>query len=142
MTTTIAGDAANDDLFVVSRGSREVSVFDYKGSPLATLRDARMKDPVFVASGPDGGGYGGSGKDYALAARVLTVLDYDGKTVHDYGMYIDNYPAKQQPGRLDSWYVEQWPYLSPDGKSIQPFHYGFGNPLAGKPFMFSFDEVI
>lgn len=132
----IKGDVRNDDLFVVSRGSRAVHVLDFKGTPLGVLRDTRMQDPVFVAVGANGAGYGGAGAGKAIGARVLTVLDYEGKQVHDYGMYVENVP-----GRTDPWSDEQWPYLGPDGKK-QQFQHGFSNKLDGKPFMFSFDEVI
>ena len=143
ITAPIKGATRTDDLYIVSRGSREIAVFSYKGDPYAVLRDSRLKDPVFLTIGPNFAGFGGSGKDRALGAQALTILDYSGKTVHVYGMYIDNYPARYQPGRLDPWVAEQWPYAGgPQDKTVQPFQYGSGRVVPGNPFMFSFDEVI
>ena len=141
ITSPISSVTPNDEVFIVSRGTREIATFSYKGSPVSVLRDSRLIDPVFVTIGPDGAGYGGRGPGKAMGAKVLTVLDFNGKTVHDYGMYTPNYPAAYQPGRLDSWFVEQWPFLSPSGV-LQPYQYGYGEVLPGKPFQFSFDEVI
>lgn len=138
----IGGANRTDDLYVVSRGARRVFIFNYKGDQHGVLADTRLTDPVAITIGPDMGGFGGSGKDLALQAQVLTILDFNGKTVHDYGFMIDNYPSRYQPGRLDSYYVEQWPYLGPDGRTVQQFQYGWGNPLPGKPFAYTMDEVI
>lgn len=142
VTAPIANVIRSDDLYVVSRGTRQVFHFNYDGKLHNILKDSRLKDPVFVTIGGQGAGYGGRGQNLTLNTAALTVLDYNGKTVHDYGVYTDNYPARYAPGRLDGWFVEQWPFLGPDGRTIQPFQYGYGNPLPGKPFMFSFDEVI
>ncbi len=142
VTAPIANVIRSDDLYVVSRGTRQIFHFNYDGKLHNILRDSRLKDPVYVTIGGQGAGYGGRGQDLTLNTTAMTVLDYNGKTVHDYGVYTDNYPAQYVPGRLDGWFVEQWPFLGPDGRTIQPFQYGYGNPLPGKPFMFSFDEVI
>jgi hypothetical protein len=131
----IAGDFARDDLFVVSRGRAAIHVFDYKLAPIDVLEDARLTDPVFVAIGTNGAGYGGSGRDYALFARVLTVLDHDGMQVVDYGMKAgDREDVNKQ-------HEEEWPYVDAKGNPVR-FHLGYANPLPGKPFMLSFDEVI
>jgi len=146
VTSPIAGDFWSDDIFVVSRGSRKIFVNDYRGAPIATLDDKRLVDPVFVTIGLNLAGYFDSGSQTAVNARVLTVLDYNGKTVHDYGMYNDPLWFRQfnpdyQVG-TKGWPSEQWPYRGPDGVPGQQFQYGFGNPLPGKPFMFTIDEVI
>jgi hypothetical protein len=140
IATPIAGGARTDDLYFVSRGDRQIAVTSYKGDAQALLRDSRLVDPVFVGVGINGAGFGGAGANLALNAQVLTVLDYNGKIVHDYGIFIENYAARYQPGRPGN--VEQWPFLAADGRTVLPFNYGYGNRLAGKPFMFSFDEVI
>ncbi|MBY0582967.1 MAG: hypothetical protein K2P68_08650 [Sphingomonas sp.] len=143
ITTPIAGAGRTDDLYIVSRGTREIGVYSYKGDRYAVLKDARLRDPVFLTIGGNQAGFGGAGKDRALSAQAMTVLDYSGKTVHVYGLFIDNYPARYQPGRLDPWVEEQWPYAGgPQDKTVQPFQYGSGRAVPGKPFMFSFDEVI
>lgn len=143
VTAPIAGGGRTDDLYIVSRGAREVSVYSYKGDRYAVLKDSRLNDPVFLTIGPNQAGFGGAGKDLALNAQALTVLDYLGKTVHVYGLYIDNYPARYQPGRLDPWVAEQWPYAGgPQNRTVQPFQYGSGRRVPGKPFMYSIDEVI
>lgn len=142
ITTPIAGAVRTDDLYIVSRGAREVGVYSYKGDRHAVLKDSRLRDPVALVIAQQGAGFFGAGKDRALQAQGLTVLDYEGKTVHVYGMFIPNYPATYQPGRLDSFWVEQWPYAGPDDPARQPFQYGTGRLLAGKPFAFSIDEVI
>lgn len=126
----IKGSSPNDDLFVVSRASREIHVFTYRGESLGVLRDSRLVDPVAITIGPNGGGYGGAGAGYAFWARVLTILDYNGQQVHDYGMHIPGGDA------------EQWPYRNPTTGQIDPFQHGFTNRLPGKPFQYSFDEVI
>jgi len=142
ITAPIAGAIRTDDLYIVSRGSREVGVYSYKGDRYAVLRDRRMQDPVFATIAPNLAGFGGAGANLALGAQGLTVLDHDGKTVHVYGIYIDNYPARYQPGRLDAWFAEQWPYPGLANRAEQPFQYGSGRTLPGKPFVFSIDEVI
>lgn len=142
LTSPISNTLPNDDIFVVSRGSREVTCIQYNGKVKAILKDDRLKDPVFLTIGGDGAGFGGSGAGKALGARVLSILDYNGKTVHAYGMYTENYPQRYNPDRpIDPPFQEQWPFLGPDGK-VQQFQYGYGEPLPGKPFMWSFDEVI
>ncbi|WP_086739240.1 hypothetical protein [Erythrobacter colymbi] len=133
VTAPIAGDFLSDDIFVVSRGTRRIYVNDWRGQPLATLQDSRLVDPVNIAIGPNYAGYAGSGANNALNVRALAVLDYNGKIVHSYGMNI---------GNSAGWPAEQWPFRPPSGTQAQTFQYGFGNRLAGKPFMFSFDEVI
>ncbi|MDX2210750.1 MAG: hypothetical protein SFV20_10385 [Sphingopyxis sp.] len=140
IATPIAGGARTDDLYFVARGERQIVVTSYKGDVHTRLRDSRLVDPVFVGIGSNQAGFGGAGVNLALNAQVLTVLDYNGKIVHDYGIFIDNYAARYQPGRPGN--VEQWPYPGPNGTTGLPFNYGYGNRLAGKPFMFSFDEVI
>lgn len=146
VTSPIAGDLLSDDIFVVSRGTRKIFVSDYKGQSLATLEDSRLVDPVFVTIGINLSGYFDSGPETATNARVITVLDYNGKTVHDYGMYLDplwrrQYEPDYVPGPK-GWHTEQWPFKGSDGKPGAPFLYGFGNRMPGKPFMFSIDEVI
>lgn len=145
IATPIAGAGRTDDLFFVSRGARMIQIYSYKGDAVATLNDRRLTDPVFVTIGGNIAGYGGRGKNYAMWANVITVLDYNGKVTHDYGMFIENYPARFDPTRgvaSDPLNDEQWPFLAPDGRTRQTFQYGFGSPVAGKPFMFTFDEVI
>lgn len=140
IATPIAGGSRTDDLYFVARGERQIIVTSYRGDLQARLRDSRLVDPVFVGVGANQAGFGGAGPNLALNAQVLTVLDYNGKIVHDYGIFIENYAARYQPGRPGN--EEQWPYVGPDGRTVLPFNYGFGNRLAGKPFMYSFDEVI
>ena len=142
VTTPIAGAVRTDDLYIVSRGTREIGVYSYRGDRYAVLRDRRLKDPVFLTIAGNQAGFGGAGRDLALGSQGMTVLDYEGKTVHVYGIWIDNYPARYQPGRLDSWVVEQWPHDGPDDRPRQPFQYGSGRTLQGKPFALSIDEVI
>lgn len=145
IATPIAGAARTDDLFVVSRGTRLIQIFSYKGDQIATLNDKRLIDPVFVAIGGNAAGYGGRGKNYALWANVITVLDYNGKVTHDYGMFIEHYDGRYDPSRgnpNDPLSPEEWPFLAPDGRTRQPFQYGYGSPVSGRPFMFTFDEVI
>jgi hypothetical protein len=129
----IAGDAKRDDLFVVSRGRGSIHALNYRLDVLDVLKDDRLVDPVYVAIGSNGAGYGGSGKGYTVGARVLTVLDHDGMQVVDYGMALE--PSSDATGD------EEWPFLDPAQKRVR-FQLGFANPLPGKPFMFSFDEVI
>jgi len=126
----IAGDGIRDDVFVVSRGRGSIHVLDAKLGDVGVLDDDRLVDPVFLSIGGNGAGYGGAGKDYAVWARVLTVLDRDGRQVVDYGMYVDGGTRE-----------EQWPFPSAGGKRTLFLH-GFSNPLPGKPFMFTIDEVI
>jgi len=145
IATPIAGAARTDDLFIVSRGTRKIDIFSYKGDAISTLNDKRLVDPVFITIGGNAAGYGGRGQNYAMWANVITVLDYNGKTTHDYGMFIENYGARYDPRRGDPngpLTDEEWPYLAADGRTRQAFQYGFGSPVAGKPFMFTFDEVI
>jgi len=143
ITAPLAGASRTDDLYVVSRSTRRVYIYNYKGEQHGVLADSRLVDPVFLTIGPNLAGFGGAGKDRSLNAQTLTILDYNGKIVHDYGFRIDNYPARYQPGRMDvSLTQEQWPFLGPDGRTVQQFQYGWGNPLPGKPFTFSMDEVI
>lgn len=149
ITTPIAGAVRTDDLYIVSRGARQVSIFDFTGNPLGVLQDSRLADPVALTAGPEGAGYGGAGKGFALTAQVLTILDYNGKTVHDYGMYIDNYAdAYRRQWNPDfqsgnsGFFAEQWPYIGPDGVTVQLFQYGYGEKVPGKPFMYTMDEVI
>lgn len=145
IATPIAGAARTDDLFVVSRGSRMIQIFSYKGDPIATLNDRRLVDPVFVTIGGNNAGYGGRGKNLAMWANVISVLDYNGKLIHDYGMFIENYGARYDSRRgnpTDPLTDEEWPFLASDGRTRQQFQYGYGNPVSGKPFMFTFDEVI
>lgn len=146
ITSPIAGDFWSDDLFVVSRGTRKIFVADYRGVSLATLDDKRLVDPVFITVGLNLSGYFDSGPETATNARVITVLDYNGKTVHDYGMYLDplwrrQFEPNYQVGP-NGWPSEQWRYKGPDGVPGQQFQYGYGTLLPGKPFMFSIDEVI
>ncbi len=138
ITAPIAGDYLSDDLFVVSRGTRRVYISDYRGQSLATLQDSRLVDPVHVAIGINLAGYTGRGVGQALNVRALTILDYNGRVVHSYGMYLG--PAA--PGSTSGWGAEQWQFVGPNGVPGQTFQYGYGNRLPGKPFMFSFDEVI
>lgn len=146
IATPIAGAARTDDLFIVSRGERMIRIFSYKGDPVATLNDKRLVDPVFVTIGQNLAGYGGRGQNLAMWANVITVLDYNGKLTHDYGMFINAYDVAYDPRRgnspNDPLTPEEWPFLAADGRTRQPFQYGFGNPVAGKPFMFTIDEVI
>lgn len=142
VTTPIAGAVRTDDLYIVSRGTREVGIYSYKGDRHAVLKDRRLKDPVNLIIAQQGAGYFGAGKNLALQAQGLAILDHEGRTVHVYGMFIPNYPATYQPGRLDSFWVEQWPYAGPDNPAVQPFQYGTGRTMPGKPFAFSIDEVI
>lgn len=133
VTTPIAGDYLSDDIFTVSRGSRKIFVHDWRGTPLGTLEDTRLNDPVGIGIAVNFGGYAGAGRDNAVNVRALTILDHNGKTVHVYGMNIYN---------AGGWPDEQWPFRGRDGVPGQLFQYGFGNRLAGRPFMYSFDEVI
>lgn len=126
----ILGSSPADDLYVVSRASREVHAFTYRGEPLGVLRDSRLVDPVGITIGPNGAGYGGSGAGYAIGARVLTILDYNGQQVHDYGMYLPGGDA------------EQWPFRNPVTGQRDLFQHGYSNRLPGKPFQYTFDEVI
>lgn len=142
-----AGDGRKDDILVVARGSREIRALDYTGAPILdeqgkpfVLRDTRLKDPVWVTIAIGQGGFGGSGKTRTLGARVLTVLDYDGKTMHDYGMRLFN--SSKTPPDATGARAEEWPYLGLDGKTVEQFQYGVGVPLPGKPFMHTIDEVI
>jgi hypothetical protein len=137
IASPIKGDLINDDIFIVSRGGRSIHIFDYNLNPIDVLRDKRMKDPVFVAIGVNGAGYGGSGRNYAFGTRVLTVLDYNGQQVIDYGMRW----GSRTDINADHPSGEEWNYVDGQGNRIRFIH-GFSNPLPGKPFMFSFDEVI
>lgn len=147
LTGPIASDGRKDDVFAVSRVDRKITVLNWKGELLksdrgedAILIDSRLVDPVFVSIGGNTAGYGGSGPGKASWARVLTVLDFDGKTVHDYGMRLFSDATKSGPWDGSSR-AEEWPYLGPNGE-VQLFQYGFGNKLPGKPFAHTFDEVI
>lgn len=146
VTSPIGGDYFSDDIFVVSRGTRKIFVSDYRGEALATLEDSRLVDPVAITIGVNFGGYYDRGPDRSVTARVLTVLDHNGKTVHDYGMFIDPlWIRRYQPDYTigqTGWSAEQWRYTGPDGRPGQIFQYGYGNRVPGKPFAFSFDEVI
>lgn len=126
----IVGSSPADDLFVVCRASREIHSLTYKGDLLGVLRDSRLVDPVAITIGPNGAGYGGSGAGLAMWARVLTILDFNGQQVHDYGMYLPGADA------------EQWPFRNPVTGLKDLFQHGFSNPVPGKPFQYTFDEVI
>ena len=144
ITSPIAGALRTDDLYIVSRGSRRIFVTDFRGNLHDVLADSRLVDPVAVTIGPNQAGFGGAGPERAISAQVMTVLDFDGKTVHDYGIFIEDYARAIRggpPAATGPW-AEQWPYLGPDGRTVLRFNYGFGNRLPGKPFAYSFDEVI
>ncbi len=132
----------SDDVFVVSRGTRTIFTYTFDGTPLAPLKDSRLVDPVFLTIGANQSGYGGRGRNSAVNARALTILDYNGKIVHVYGMLADNMDKLYEPHKYFVQRDEQWLFLGPDGKTVQPYQYGAGNKVAGKPFMYSIDEVI
>ncbi|MBY0583183.1 MAG: hypothetical protein K2P68_09745 [Sphingomonas sp.] len=142
IVSTMPNTPPTDDLFVVSRATRTIFTYTFDGTPLTPLKDSRLVDPVFLTIGGNGVGFGGSGKDRALGARVLTILDYNGKIVHVYGMLADDTAKLYEGSKYKLELDEQWPYLGPDGRTVQPFQYGSGNKVAGKPFMFTIDEVI
>ncbi|MCU0676962.1 MAG: hypothetical protein MUE69_29765, partial [Myxococcota bacterium] len=139
ITSPLDGDGRTDDLFVVARGGRAIHVFDYRLRPIDVLRDGRMVDPVYVTLGSNGAGFGGSGPDFATNARVLTVLDHRGQQVVDYTMRVG--------GRFDASFdgeqqdAEEWPHVDASGSPVRFLH-GYSNPLPGRPFMFTVDEVI
>lgn len=132
----------HDDVFVVSRATRTIFTYTFDGTPLTPLRDSRLVDPVFLTIGANQSGYGGRGRNSAVNARALTILDYNGKIVHVYGMLADNMDKLYEPQKYFVERDEQWLFLGPDGKTVQPYQYGAGNKVAGKPFMFTIDEVI
>ncbi|MBA4048795.1 MAG: hypothetical protein C0476_09675 [Sphingomonas sp.] len=142
IVSTMPNTSPTDDLFVVSRATRTIFTYTFDGTPLTPLKDSRLVDPVFLTIGGNGVGFGGSGKDRALGARALTILDYNGKTVHVYGMLADDTAKLYEGDKYKPELDEQWPYIGPDGRTVQPYQYGSGNRVAGKPFMYSIDEVI
>jgi hypothetical protein len=121
---------APDDLFVVSRGDRSITHANWDGSIRGVLRDRRLKDPVSAFVSLDQAGFGGSGKGKAVYACVLTVLDHHGRVVHSYA--VDD-------GRNANG--EQLDIVDEKGRKAN-FMHGFSNPLPGRPFLFTCEEVI
>jgi hypothetical protein len=121
---------APDDVFVVSRMDRTVTHANWDGSIRGVLRDRRLKDPVSCFASLGQAGFGGSGKGKAVYAVVLTVLDFNGRTVHTYA--VDD-------GRNANG--EQLDIVDEKGRKAN-FMHGFSNPLPGSPFLFTAEEVI
>lgn len=129
----LRGDGATDDLAITARGGRAVYIVSYKGDMLGVVRDERIQDPVATVFSPNQAGYGGAGSDFAVNARVLTILDYRGKAIHTLGMKLVVDPERPQ--------AEQWNYVDKDGKPTL-FNYGSATKVPGQPFAFTLDEVI
>ncbi|MGJ7492092.1 hypothetical protein [Variovorax sp. ZT4R33] len=111
--------------WVTSRGERKVTLLSFDAAyasakTVKTLTDSRIVDPI---AADDGATHG-------TESYVLTLADYGGKAVRSYlyGPIIAwTYPAK------DGWTI----CPAPRGCKLlndQPFEYGGGYELPGKPF--------
>lgn len=106
-----------DDMVFTSRGDRSVACVLADGSVYATLRDARLRDPVSATVSHN---IRSSGN-----ALILSVMDCGGKQVVNY--------------RYDNSRGQDTVPVGPDGQSV--FEYGHATPTPGKPFMFTLAEV-
>ena len=102
------------NMFITCRGDRSILGVSRDGTVVSTLRDSRIKDPVFTTSSSNGrtGGH----------VSMLHVMDFRGKQIHTYRMG----DANSLP-----------PVVEPTG-----FEFGHSNPVPGCPFMFTVAEII
>lgn len=118
-----------DDIYVVSRADRSITYAFPDGSIQGVLRDDRLIDPVGGSVSANQAGFGGSGPGRAVSTPVITVMDFDGKAYVDFG--VDGVGNG----------AEQYPYIDAQG-SPTLFIFGSRTPVAGKPFMFTQEEII
>jgi hypothetical protein len=119
---------APDDLFVVSRADRSITFAFPNGEIQGVLTDSRLEDPVNATVGVNLAGFGGTGPGRAVFAVAITVADYNGKALTNYGVEA----RRGNNGSLN----EQYPF----GSNL--FLYGFRQPTPGKPIAVSQMEVI
>ena len=120
-----------DDLFVVSRVDRSVTFAFLNGVVQGVLRDNRVIDPVGGVVAYNQAGFGGSGPGKAVNVPVITLTDYDGRQLIDFG--VDHL-------RRGS-YNELYPFSDALGRPTM-FLFGSPTPTPGKPFMMSWEEII
>ncbi|PPD16504.1 MAG: hypothetical protein CTY25_00720, partial [Methylobacterium sp.] len=123
---------APDDLFLVSRGDRNVTFAFPDGRIQGVLRDSRLVDPVGGAVTINQAGFGGTGPGKAVFAPIINITDFNGKTIHTYA--VD--PKRGYSGSL----AELYPFQTPSGYS--PYLWGSTAPFPGKPFMIDMEEII
>jgi hypothetical protein len=119
---------APDDLFVVSRADRSITFAFPDGRVQGVLTDSRLEDPVNATVGINQAGFGGRGPGLAVFAMMITVADYNGRALTNYGVEV----RRGSNGSL----AEQYPY----GSNL--FLYGFKQTTPGKPIALSQIEVI
>jgi hypothetical protein len=120
---------APDDLFVISRGDRSVTYAFPDGRIQGVLRDSRMEDPVGGTVGINYAGFYGRGPGIAVFALVLTVADYNGRSLTNF--CVDAKRINQS---------EQYPFTTPTGPAV--FLFGFRQPTPGRPLAVSIVEII
>lgn len=110
--------SVGNELFFNSRGDRSISFVDEDGTVHGTLRDSRLKDPVYVTVSHN--------QRRGHWASILTVMDYRGKKVVNYRYAPDPYSEDVPVGQ----------------NGTSKFEFGFITLLPGKPFMYTLAEVI
>lgn len=128
------GSDINNQAIVLSRGDRAVRWVDLSADHntgtvrKTTLTDSRLVDPVMVEDN----------QNHGTEARVLSIADYGGKTIHNYRygpvIFWTNSGACQPPAGCG---------LGPNNLPVSqyPFEYGGPMPLAGRPFLVTSSNV-
>lgn len=124
-----ATSTASDDLWLVSRGDRRITFAWPTGDVQYSFTDSRLVDPVAGSVSFNQAGFGGNGAGRAVNAPFISIMDYNGRTIHTYAVHP----------RLNNT-TELYPFRDPNG----PVNVLWGSSVRfpGKPFMMDQEEII